>query len=323
VRQSRTVRTPSRLAKLLTIGLLTLIWGTTWSAIRVSLEGFPPITAVAIRFAVAGSLLAGYAWLTGVPLRPRGWRELKLWVLHAVLSFCVSYGVVFWAQQWVPSGLASVLFASFTLMVAVLAHVAVPGERLTPAGAVGVTVGLTGIGVIYASDLAAIGGRQIVVAAFVMLASPLASAVAAVAVKRWGSGLHPVSLNAAGMLAGATAMAVLAVTLEDWPAIPPGWGAVAAMLYLAVFGSALSFTLYFWLLEHMEVSHLALIGYLTPVVAVTVGVLWFDEPLSARLLAGSVLVMAGVVLAARRRGPASDGPETPVAVPGGARLSNE
>lgn len=314
---------PSSVAKLLTIGLLTLIWGTTWSAIRVSLGGFPPMTAVALRFALAGALLAGYAHLTGVPLRPRSWLELRLWVLHAVLSFCVSYGVVFWAQQWVPSGLASVLFASFTLMVAVLAHFMVPGERLTAVSGVGVVVGIAGIGVIYAADLAALGGRHVVVAAVVMLLSPLASAVAAVAVKRWGRGLHPVSLNAAGMLAGAMAMAVLAVVFEEWPQAPPSSGAVAAMLYLAVFGSALSFTLYFWLLEHMEVSHLALIGYLTPVVAVTVGALWLDEPVTGRLLAGSGLVMAGVVLAARRRRFPAEPPETPVAVPGGARLPNE
>lgn len=317
------MRTPSSLVKLLTIGCLTLIWGTTWSAIRVSLEGFPPITAVSLRFALAGALLAGYARLTGVPLRPRSWRVLNLWVIHALLSFCVSYGVVFWAQQWVPSGLASVLFASFTLMVVVLAHFAVPGERLTPRGVLGVLVGMAGIGVIYASDLDAFGGRQVVTAAVVMLLSPLASAVAAVAVKRWGTGLHPVSLNAAGMLAGAMVMAVVAVVFERWPQSPPTWGSVVAMLYLAVFGSALSFTLYFWLLEHMQVSNLALIGYLTPVVAVTVGAVWLGEPLTGRLLAGSGLVLAGVVLAARRRRPPTDAPETPVAVPGGARLPNE
>ena len=105
--------TPGPFLKAATLAFLTLIWGTTWAAITISLRGFPPFTGVALRFAIAAALLVVYARLAGIPLAPADRRERRLRILHALLTFCASYGVVFWAEQWVPSGLASVLFATF------------------------------------------------------------------------------------------------------------------------------------------------------------------------------------------------------------------
>ena len=120
---------PSPARILVTFIVLTLIWGTTWAIIRVGLEGIPPFTGVALRFAIAGAVLLVLARRAGIPLG-RMRTERRLWIVNAVLSFCVSYGVVYWAEQWLPSGLASVLFATFPLWVALLAHLALPAERL-------------------------------------------------------------------------------------------------------------------------------------------------------------------------------------------------
>ncbi|MBD3856916.1 MAG: EamA family transporter [Acidobacteria bacterium] len=120
---------PGPLLKVATLGFLTLVWGTTWAAITISLRGIPPFTGVALRFAIASVLLIGVARVMKIPLAATSRRERRLRLLHALLSFCVSYGVVFWCEQWVPSGLASVLFATFPLLVAVMAHFALPEER--------------------------------------------------------------------------------------------------------------------------------------------------------------------------------------------------
>ena len=105
-------RAPGRLRIVATFALLTLIWGTTWAAIRVSLEGFAPFTGVAIRFAVAAALLLIYMRMTGVGFA-RTANERRVWFSNMVLSFCGSYGVVYWCEQYVPSGLTSILFATF------------------------------------------------------------------------------------------------------------------------------------------------------------------------------------------------------------------
>ena len=122
---------PSPFLKALTLGLLTLIWGTTWAAITIALRGIPPFTGVALRFGIAAILLLAYAYLKGIPLAAANSRDRWLRILHALFTFCASYGVVFRAEQWVPSSLASVLFATFPLMVAVLANFVLPSERMT------------------------------------------------------------------------------------------------------------------------------------------------------------------------------------------------
>jgi drug/metabolite transporter (DMT)-like permease len=294
---------PSPFLKALTLGLLTLIWGTTWATITISLRGIPPFTGVALRFGIAAMLLLAYAHLKGIPLAAANSRDRRLRILHALLTFCASYGVVFWAEQWVPSSLASVLFATFPLMVAVLANFVLPSERMTASVLVGTVLGFAGIAVIFAEDFDLLGGHMVGVAAAVMMISPLAAAVVSVAVKRWGAGMHPVPFNAVAMALAAGIMGVVAAIVEGHLPMVFSPGPVAAVLYMAVAGTAITFPLYFWLLEHMEARQVALIGYGTPIVALFLGVVFMNESLTTRTLVGSALVVVGVAVAshAKRR----------------------
>jgi drug/metabolite transporter (DMT)-like permease len=292
---------PGPLLKFATLGLLTLIWGTTWSAITISLRGIPPFTGVALRFAIASVLLIGYARLMGIPLAASSRRDRRLRLLHGLLSFCISYGVVFWAEQWVPSGLASVLFATFPLLVAVMAHFALPEERMTIPALVGTGLGFAGIAVIFAEDFELLGGSMVALAAGVMLVSPLVSATVSVAVKKWGSGMHPVPFNAMAMLLATGIMGVVAAIVERNRPVVFDPGPVAAVLYMAIAGTAITFPLYFWLLEHMKARQVALIGYGTPVVALFIGAAFMAEPMTVRTWVGSAMVVVGVAVASHAR----------------------
>jgi drug/metabolite transporter (DMT)-like permease len=275
--------------------LLTLVWGTTWAVIRVGLAGIPPFTGVTLRFAIAGGLLLALAPRLGVRFG-RTRREVCLWVTNGLLSFCVSYSVVYWSEQYIPSGLTAVLFATNPLFVAVLAHFALPGERLSPAGAAGLLLGFAGVVVIFSDDLRLLGGERVREAALVMLVSPAVSAVSSVAIKRWGHGIHPLSLSAVPMLICAVVMAPVAAIAEHGVPVVFDARSLGALVYLALLGSALTFTVYYWLLARVPATRAALISYLIPIVAVALGALLFDEPLRPRLLAGSALVLAGVGL---------------------------
>lgn len=281
------------------VALLIAIWGTTWAAIRIGLEDLPPLTSLAWRFAVAGTVLLALVPVFGVRLG-RDRREPALWAVNGLLSFAGSYGVVYWAEQRVPSGLTALLFATFPLFVAVLGHFLLPAERLHLRGAAGTLVGFGGVALIFSEDLARLGGPGVARAALVLLAAPAVSAVANVSIKRWGRGIHPLSLTSvpllgAGALVGAAAALAEADRAARWtPA------AIGSVVYLALFGSALAFVVYFWLLERLPATRLSLITYAVPVVAVTIGVLLLDEPMTARLAAGAALVIAGVALAGGR-----------------------
>lgn len=281
--------------------LLTLIWGTTWAAIRVGLQGVPPFTGVALRFAMAGTLLLALAPVLGVRLGRRGRREKALWLANGVLSFCLSYSAVYWAEQYIPSGLAAVLFATYPLFIGALAHFLLPGERLRGIAVLGVLLGFAGVAVIFSDDLNLLGGETVRRAALVMLVSPLVSAVATVLIKRWGSDVHPLSLSAVPMLIAGLVMGAVALAVERERPLVLDARSVGALVYLAVLGSAVTFTVYYWLLSRVGATRVALMSYLIPIVAVAIGALLFDEPLRPRLLAGSALVLAGVVLVGRRR----------------------
>lgn len=293
---------PGRATVLGTLVALTVIWGTTWAAIRVSLQGVPPLTGVALRFTLAGFVLLALAPAFGVRLRP-GRREWALWVANALLTFCVSYGLVFWAEQWVPSGLAAVLFATFPLWVALLAHLMLPDERLGTAGLAGTVLGFVGVAVIFSEDFGTLGGPRVAVAAAVMLLAPLASAIANVAIKRWGHDVHPLAVSAVPMLLAGAVMGSIAAVAERGARVELSGAPLAALVYLALVGSALAFTLYFWLLRHLPATRLSLITYTSPVVAVAIGAMALAEPLTARMLAGTALVVAGVAMAGRKGKP--------------------
>jgi drug/metabolite transporter (DMT)-like permease len=331
-----------RLANYATLGLLTLIWGTTWAAIRLGLRGIPPFTGVALRFAIGAAALFAAARALGVRMRgaaasapgtsvaaastasvaaaaptpaapaapatqapagaalPRSspWR---VWLVNGLMTFFIPYGVLYWAEQWVPSGLAAVLFATSPLWVALAAHVALPAERLRAATAAGVLLGFAGVAVIFSEDLRALGGPRVAGAAALLLLAPLTSAVGVVAVKRWAAGMHPLAIVAMPMALTAAAMGCVALATEAGQPVRLAGLPLAALLYLALCGSALSFSLYFWLLGRLPATTLSLINYLTPIVALLIGGTALGESFTARTLAGSALVVGGVAVAMRMR----------------------
>lgn len=280
------------------LAVLILIWGTTWAAIRVGLEGIPPFTGVALRFAVAAAVLLAVGRMRGLPLGSSP-RERSLWLVNALLSFSASYGVVYWAEQWVPSGLAAVLFSTFPLFVAAMAHLVLPGERLNRYGLLGIVLGFVGVVTIFSEDLAQISGAEVRRASILFLIAPLVSALANVIIKRWGAGIHPMSLTAVPMGMTAVLMGGLAAVAERQREVVFDAVSVAALLYLAVFGTAVTFFLYFWLLSRLAATRLSLITYGVPVVAVVVGAVFLDEGFTARMLMGAFVVLVGVTLAVR------------------------
>jgi drug/metabolite transporter (DMT)-like permease len=281
---------------LATLVLVILIWGSTWSVIRVGLVGVPPLTGVAIRFGIAGLVLFLVGLANRVPFG-KGKNEKKLWVTTSVFTFSLCYIIVYWGEQYVPSGLAAVLWATFPLFVALLARVVIPGEIIRPATVVGMIVSLAGMAIIYSEDFRLLGGPKVLFAAVVFLLSPLASAIGNTLVKRWGQGSHPLSTAAVPMMLTAVLVGVLALLFERGRPVTWDTRSVSALLYLAILGTSTTFGLYYWLLNWYPATRLSLTANVTPIVAVTIGALFMHEPLTPRVLVGSAVVLGGVAVA--------------------------
>ena len=290
---------PTARTVLLLIGILCLIWGSTWLVIKEGLRDLPPLTSAGIRFLVAFGILAVVAPVLSAReggTRPPTW----LWVTSGLTNFAASYGIVYISETVLPSGLVSVLWAIFPLMTAVAAHRFLPGEQLSARQVIGLVVGLLGIVLLFVTDLADLGPDALPMALFLLL-SPLVSVVGTVVVKRYGATSSSVLLNRNGMGIGAAALLVGAAGLETHAPVRWSAAAIGSIAYLAVVGTAVTFSLYFWLLRFAPANRMALIAFITPCVALALGAAVGGEPVTRYTLIGTGCVIAGIALVVLRR----------------------
>src|SRR5216684_173607 len=209
--------------------LLCCIWGSTWLFIKIGLVDLPPLTFAGIRFVIAFIILALFIGLRRVPL-PRARRDWLLLAVTGVLSFSLNYGLVFWGEQYISSGLAALLQSTLPAFGLIITHYYLPGERMTLPKIAGVMMGVIGVGVIFSNPLQ----------------------------------LH-------------------------WTMM-----AIVALFYLAIVGTVIAFLLYYWLVQHMDVTKTMLIALVTPVIAVALGVIILSEELNWRTFAGGAMIIAGI-----------------------------
>jgi drug/metabolite transporter (DMT)-like permease len=282
----------------LPFALLCTIWSSTWLVIKDGLTALPPFSAAAIRFTIAAAvftLIAPRVARREGGARPRWWLSLCM----GVFNFGVSYGVVYWGEQVLPSGLASVLWATFPMLVVLVSLPVLPDERLSMGRLLGFLVAFAGVALLFVEDLRALGSDALVVGA-VFLVSPLSAAIGQVIIKRYGAGVSSAFLNRNGMWIGAGILWGLVAPFEDPLAIEWTWRAAASVVYLAVFGTVVTFGLYYWLLRHASSSAMSLIAYVTPVAAVALGAAAGGEALTGSLATGAGLVLLGVAVARGR-----------------------
>ncbi len=287
----------SRLVVMALIGVCCAIWGSTWLVIRHGIADVPPFTAAALRFLLAVPVMSGVAAL----LARREGGVAPPWWLSAVmgtLNIGASFGIVYWSEQFLPSGLASILWGTFPILMAISSHRFLPGERLSLRHGFGFPLGFAGVVVLFATDIRDIG-PDAVKGACVLLASPLVVAVGTTLVKRHGGGVSSLLLNRNAIIIGAVWLSLLALLFERDAPMHFTRGAVLSIVYLSLFGTVVTFGLYYWLLRHVKAYRMSMIPYVTPVIAVVLGALVDHDPVSWATLAGMALILGGIGLAAK------------------------
>ncbi|MEM9488685.1 MAG: DMT family transporter, partial [Myxococcota bacterium] len=274
-------------------------WGSTWLVIREGLVDLPPFTSAGVRFAVASALMLVLAAL--LRAREGGQNPPRwLWVSNGMLHFAVSYAVVYWCEQFLPSGLVSLLWAVYPMIVAILGHLFLPAERLSGLQWLGFVLGLAGVAVLFRTDLSSFGGDALVVGA-VLFISPLVAAGATVLVKLYGRSSSSLILNRNGMILAAILLLAAGLVTESEASVEWTPRAVFSVGYLAAVGTVTSFGLYYWLLRFVPAYRLSLIAYITPPVALFLGWAVGGEPITTFTLAGAGLIVLGIILIVTRR----------------------
>jgi drug/metabolite transporter (DMT)-like permease len=276
--------------------IVYIIWGSTYLAIRVTVETMPPLLAAGVRFFVAGAVLVGVLAVR------RGWRAMRpsraqlLSALMVGLLLPGANAVVSVAEQEVPSNLAALLIGSVPLWVILLR--AASGERVSARSVAAVLVGFAGVALLVRpgeqSGDATVLGLLACVGAAVMWAS------GSFASPRLSLPRDPLMSVGWQMLLGGSAILIVGLALgEGGDVHSPSVRSVLALAYLVVFGSWVAYTAYAWLLQNAPISRVATYAYVNPVVAIVLGWLVLDEVVTSTTIAGAAIIVASVALVVR------------------------
>jgi drug/metabolite transporter (DMT)-like permease len=276
--------------------LLCLIWGSTWLVIKLGYGTLGPFNVAGLRFLIAGLVMAVVAHATGARW-PRGRVEWTAVGVVGLMMFAGDYGLIYWAEQYIESGLTAVLFATLPLITLFVARVYLPGERITAA-----KIGSSGLALVGTVALFADRLRLDAAAVSPMLAvlgAVACAAVASVVSKRDAHDIPSATLNATSMLLGAGVLLLVSLARGDGLRLPADAGTWAAVAYLSLVGSVLAFLFYFSLLKTWSVMSLSFISVFTPVIALLLGFVFLHEPLTLWKVGGALLILVAVALANR------------------------
>jgi len=280
------------------LAVLCLIWGSTWIVIKTGLRDLPPFTSAGIRFVIAAVIMLGVA---AVLSRREGGTAPPVWLslVQGTTNFAIPFGIVYHSETILPSGLVSLLWGVFPMLQACAGHWFLKDERLRPTQWLGFGVALLGLVVLFRTDLQAFGAEGVPTAMLLFL-SPISATIGTTLVKKYGGGVKSTLLNRNGMFVGAVLMLVAAVVFER--GAPVSWTApaIASIVYLAVVGTVVTFSLFFWLLRYAPAHKLSLITYVTPTIALFLGWAVGGEPITVFTLVGAGLILVGIVFVVRR-----------------------
>jgi drug/metabolite transporter (DMT)-like permease len=279
---------------------LCVVWSSTWLAIKFGLRDLPPISYAAIRFVIAIVALLLVS-IGRVSLLPERLADYGVLAFTGFLMFTVNYGLLFWGELYVSSGLAAVLQATIPISGMIFAHWMLPNEPVQSRKLFGALLALLGVAVICAR-LLDFNGMMAFVSGLGIVVGAGGAAFSNVLLKARAIRISPAMLAAWQMFFGVIPMVLFGLRFEGNP-FHFHWTtqSVLCLLYLAIIGSALTFLLLYWLMPRMSVTNLQTISLVTPPGAVLLGWLFGGEALSLWSLAGAGLVLIGVWMIFRKR----------------------
>ena len=289
---------PNRVTVVLAFAALWLIWGSTYLAIRYAVSTIPPLYTAGLRHLIAGSILLSWALAKG--LRPTR-AQIRASIVIGFFFFLIGHGCLHWAEQRVPSGLAALLIATEPIFVFCLSELADRRWRMNATLLAGILIGLVGVAILMKGS-ALSSSPAMLLGAFAVLTGGFSWSIGIVYSRRSHLSGHPLLLSALSLLAGAVMLLTVGTLFGEARGF--SFAAVstrcwAALAYLILFGSVITFTAYNWLLEHYSPTLVATHTYINPIVAVLLGWLLAGERVTFGVILATAMVVAAVILVNR------------------------
>jgi drug/metabolite transporter (DMT)-like permease len=288
---------PATWKTLLAFAIIYFVWGSTFLAIRIGVQDVPPLLFAAMRFFLAGVIL--FVWLLFQREHlPVGRQWLSI-ILLATLIFVGDYGLVFWAEQTVPSGITAVMLATIPAFMALSEILVLRTQRMTVRLALALLIGLAGVVVLVSRSLN-LGGQPINTAgAIALIVASMSWSVASILTRKLPLPSSKTISAGSQMLTGGILLFLLSALLGEFRNFHPfaiSRGVWIALLYLSIAGSVVAFTAYLWLIHHQSPTKVGTYAYVNPLIAVLIGYFFGGEPLGTRTILGTLFVLISVIV---------------------------
>jgi len=282
----------------LAFGLVYVFWGSTYLGIRIAIEYIGPELMTGIRFPIAGIIMLAACVLFGRRVSITA-REFVQQGIVGILLLSVTNVTLTWSEQYIRTGLASLLVASIPIWFLVVDTWVLRGERLSARGLVGIALGAVGTVVLLWPKLVSptAGGRMELFASVCLMASSLVWAVGSVLSRRWQGSMDAFTATGWQMSIGGVLNLGIAFVLGEPAKAQWTVRGMAAIAYLVVFGSLVGYTAYIWLLKYVPTSKVGTYAYVNPVIAVFLGWYFLGEHVDGYIAAGTAIIIVAVALA--------------------------
>lgn len=275
-------------------GAVCFFWGTTYLAIRIGVEVLPPALFAGIRFIVAGSIFTTVLRMRGYALPARG--ELADIAIVGIALLTVANGMVVWAEQWVPSGLAALIVATLPFWIVGIEAVLPRGDRLNPRKVIGIVIGFSGLIILLWPEIKGSIDSAYLIGILAMFIAPVSWGGGSIYSKYRKINTSPLMAAAFQMLFGGTVLIVIGLASGEVDRFAPNPQGIAAIAYLIIFGSIVGYGSFMFALSKLPASFVSTYAYINPVIAVILGWFILDERLDWMLVLAMILILLGVIL---------------------------
>ena len=275
--------------------LLCLIWGSTWIILKKSLtNGTPPLFGSGMRFLLAGSIL----WVIIFFQRnypPFSKHALRIYFQFGVLNLAISYGLTYWATQYIYSSLSSIIWSGFPLTVAIFSYFMLPNETLTLKKSISLILGSIGAALILFESIN-LSGENVTIGVVLVILAVIIASYPSVYLKKYDQIVSPLHINSVSQLMAGIILLSVSYFIEGNHQMIWSNYNIFALIYLTIPGSLIAWFIYIWLYSHLSMAQISYIAFFPPLMATALGWIFLDEVLSTLSIFGGIFIIFGAVL---------------------------
>jgi drug/metabolite transporter (DMT)-like permease len=282
-----------------------VIWGTTYLVIRIGVGHMPPMLFAGIRWVIAGVVFVTILKWRGKAL-PKAHEIVHLGVVGlALLGF--ANGLVVWAEQWIPSGLAALLLTTVPFFMVGLESLLPKGPKLNATILTGLVMGLVGVFLIFREDIKYLNDSDNLIGVFALLGAVFFWSMGSLYSKYVKVDVHPLMGASVQMLIAGIFLSMIGISIGELPRLSFEINGLLALAYLIIFGSFVGYASYIYALAKLPLSLVSTFAYINPVIALFLGWIILDEKLNFQMAIAAGVIIAGVFIvkqgAARLKNP--------------------